>query len=67
MIYYENVHGKLHYYYIREISDPEYRSDQYIYDDNGCIISFVSEACLDELPELSPIYIEIKNEEINLE
>jgi hypothetical protein len=64
MIYYENVRGELQYYYIRGTTDKKYCHDQYIHDENGCIILIVSEAYLDELPELSPIYLEIKNEEI---
>ena len=64
MIYYEYTSsGRLYYYYICNIENPIFSCTEYLYDDYG-LVGRITAAYFSELPELSPIYLEIKNEEI---
>lgn len=65
MIYYEYTYSRrLYYYYICDIENPIFSTNQYMYDAYGQQCGMISAAYFDELPELFPIYLDIKNEEI---
>lgn len=64
MIYYEVVRGVEYLYYIKDIENTISDSTICYYDDNGSSTLKIGRASIADIPELTPIHLEIMENDI---
>lgn len=64
MIYYEIVRGVEYLYYIEDIENLISNSIIYYYDDNNSSTLKIGRASIADIPELTPVYLEIMKNDI---